>query len=110
MSLPGRLARGLRPLADGSPHILGHAFPRGRSGLFPPRLLLSRHPNGQCFTHVSSVTHAFSVVKAGRFLELTGSKPSSSLPWSERSVPEILHGVRSQSAPTSAWLSAIRRS
>ena len=64
MWLPGRLARGLCPLADGSAHILCHAFPHGRGGLFPPRLLLSRHPNGQCFTHVSSVTHPISVVKA----------------------------------------------
>jgi hypothetical protein len=64
MRIPGRLACGLRPLADGSAHKLCHTFPRGCGGPFPPRLLLSSHPNGECFTHVNSVTHALPAVKA----------------------------------------------
>src|SRR5439155_18150108 len=67
MWLPGRLARGLSPLADSSAHLVGDAFPRGRGGLFPPRLLLGSHPNGQCFTHVTSVTHTFWLSKPGDF-------------------------------------------
>src|SRR5439155_25862462 len=68
MWLPGRLARGLSPLADSSAHIVGDAFPPRPRRPFPtapsprqPPEWSVFHSCHQCHTHVLAV-------KAGRLL------------------------------------------